>query len=243
MGHAHEEEIPHRRSLQCGIGRANAGDGGAALSLRGHSHTRGDMEATYASRFVRRRWAQRAKVVKTGGECCRVTCGYRSRKTSSCRGMSESWDRYSLDWRSNHHQSFRGARDCRCSAGRRYSRHDQEPYEPDLELWIGAIERINKAGITKMMAVHSGFSTYREHLYRNRPIWRIPIELRRRLPDLPLICDPSHICGTRNYIMALAQQAMVFLFDGLMIEVHCAPPASLSDARQQLTPLQYGRLI
>ena len=119
----------------------------------------------------------------------------------------------------------------------------KNPMNPDLELWIGAIERINKAGITKIMAVHRGFSTYREHLYRNRPIWRIPIELRRRLPDLPLICDPSHICGTRNYIMALAQQAIDFLFDGLMIEVHCAPPASLSDARQQLTPLQYGRLI
>lgn len=119
----------------------------------------------------------------------------------------------------------------------------KNPMNPDIELWIGAIERINKVGITKIMAVHRGFSTYREHLYRNRPIWRIPIELRRRLPDLPLICDPSHICGTRNYIMALAQQAIDFLFDGLMIEVHCAPPASLSDARQQLTPLQYGRLV
>ncbi|MGA3318224.1 MAG: bifunctional 3-deoxy-7-phosphoheptulonate synthase/chorismate mutase type II [Candidatus Korobacteraceae bacterium] len=119
----------------------------------------------------------------------------------------------------------------------------KNPMNPDLELWIGAIERINKAGITKIMAVHRGFSVYREHLYRNRPIWRIPIELRRRLPHLPLICDPSHICGKRNYIMALAQQAIDFLFDGLMIEVHCAPPASLSDARQQVTPSQYGRLI
>jgi chorismate mutase len=119
----------------------------------------------------------------------------------------------------------------------------KNPMNPDLELWIGAIERINKAGITKIMAVHRGFSTYREHWYRNRPIWRIPIELRRRLPHLPLICDPSHICGKRSYIMTVAQQAMDFLFDGLMIEVHCAPPTALSDARQQVTPLQYGRLI
>ena len=119
----------------------------------------------------------------------------------------------------------------------------KNPMNPDLELWIGAIERINKAGTTKIMAVHRGFSTYGEHLYRNRPIWRIPIELRRRLPHLPLICDPSHICGKRNYVMAVAQQAMDFLFDGLMIEVHCAPPASLSDAKQQVTPSQYGRLI
>jgi len=119
----------------------------------------------------------------------------------------------------------------------------KNPMNPDIELWIGAIERINKAGITKIMAVHRGFSTYGEHLYRNQPIWRIPIELRRRLPHLPLICDPSHICGRRSHIMAVAQQAMDFLFDGLMIEVHCAPPTALSDARQQLTPPQYGRLI
>src|ERR1035441_1460288 len=87
MGHAREEEVPYRRSMQCGIGRANTGDGRAALSLRGHSHTRGDLEATYASRFVRRRWGQRAKVVKTGGECRRVARGYGSCEIISCRGM------------------------------------------------------------------------------------------------------------------------------------------------------------
>jgi len=119
----------------------------------------------------------------------------------------------------------------------------KNPMNPDLELWIGAIERINKAGITRIMAVHRGFSTYGEHLYRNRPIWRIPIELRRRMPYLPLVCDPSHICGKRSYIMAVSQQAMDFLFDGLMIEVHCGPPKALSDAGQQVTPAQYGRLI
>jgi chorismate mutase len=119
----------------------------------------------------------------------------------------------------------------------------KNPMNPDLELWIGAIERINKAGITKIMAVHRGFSTYGEHLYRNQPIWRIPIELRRRLPHLPLICDASHICGKQRHIMAVAQQAIDFLFDGLMIEVHCAPRAALSDPKQQMTPAQYGRLV
>lgn len=119
----------------------------------------------------------------------------------------------------------------------------KNPMSPDIELWIGAIERINKAGITKIMAVHRGFPTYRENLYRNQPVWRIPIELRRRLPHLPLICDPSHICGTRSYIPAVAQQAIDFLFDGLMIEVHCAPRTALSDPRQQMTPAQYGRLV
>src|ERR1039458_1397244 len=102
MGHAREEEVPYRRSMQCGIRGANAEDGPAALSLRSHSHTRGDLEATNASRFVRRRWGERADVVKTGGECCRVAGGYGSRKADSYRGMPESWDRHSLDWRSNH---------------------------------------------------------------------------------------------------------------------------------------------
>lgn len=119
----------------------------------------------------------------------------------------------------------------------------KNPMNPDIELWIGAIERINKAGVTKIMAIHRGFSTYGETLYRNRPIWRIPIELRRRLPNLPLICDPSHICGKRRYVMAVAQQAIDLLFDGLMIEVHCAPSNALSDSAQQMTPAQYGRLI
>jgi len=119
----------------------------------------------------------------------------------------------------------------------------KNPMSPDIELWIGAIERIHKAGITKIMAVHRGFSTYGETLYRNQPIWRIPIELRRRLPHLPLICDPSHICGKQRYVMAVAQQAIDLLFDGLMIEVHCAPRSALSDSGQQMTPAQYGRLI
>lgn len=119
----------------------------------------------------------------------------------------------------------------------------KNPMNPDLELWVGALERIAQAGITKIMAVHRGFSTYRENLYRNQPIWRIPIELRRRMPGLPLVCDPSHICGRRKNIRLVAQEAMDYLFDGLMIEVHCSPRTALSDAQQQLTPRQYADLL
>lgn len=119
----------------------------------------------------------------------------------------------------------------------------KNPMNADLELWIGAIERISKVGVTKILAVHRGFSTYRQSIYRNPPIWRIPIELRRRMPHLPLICDPSHICGSRKRIMSVAQEALDFLLDGLMIEVHCSPATARSDADQQLTPTQYGRLL
>ncbi|MBD3347115.1 MAG: 3-deoxy-7-phosphoheptulonate synthase [Chitinivibrionales bacterium] len=119
----------------------------------------------------------------------------------------------------------------------------KNPMNADVELWLGAIERINKAGITRIMALHRGFATYRQDRYRNQPIWRVPIELRRRFPKLPIICDPSHICGNRKYISEIAQEALDFLFDGLMIEVHRNPDKALSDAKQQLTPRQYGNLI
>src|SRR5208282_5869950 len=130
MGYARKEEVPYRGSMQCGIRRANAADGRAAFSLRGHSPAKWDLEAAYASRFFRRCWGARAEVAETGGECCRVACGYGSRKTNSCGGVSESWGRYSLDWCSNHHQSSRGPGDRRGSARREYSRPDQEPDEP-----------------------------------------------------------------------------------------------------------------
>jgi chorismate mutase len=119
----------------------------------------------------------------------------------------------------------------------------KNPINPDIELWLGAIERINNAGVRKIMAIHRGFFTYRRDRYRNQPIWRIPIELRRQLPHLPLICDPSHICGDRRYVAFVAQEAMDFLFDGLMIEVHDNPDAALSDGMQQLTPAAYGKMI
>lgn len=119
----------------------------------------------------------------------------------------------------------------------------KNPVNTDLELWIGAIERINKAGITKIAAIHRGFSSYEKTKYRNKPHWEIPIELKRRIPDLPLICDPSHICGTTEIIQNVAQTAMDLNYDGLMIESHFNPEVALSDAKQQLTPDELEKLL
>jgi chorismate mutase len=112
----------------------------------------------------------------------------------------------------------------------------KNPINPDIELWIGAIERVAKAGIKRIAAVHRGFSSYEKTTYRNQPNWQLPIELRRRIPDLPIICDPSHIAGAREYIQEISQKAMDLNFDGLMIESHINPETALSDASQQITP-------
>ena len=112
----------------------------------------------------------------------------------------------------------------------------KNPVNPDIELWIGAMERINQAGIRRMAAVHRGFSSYDKKIYRNLPMWQIPIELHRRIPDLPIICDPSHIGGSRELIAPLSQQAMDMGFDGLLIESHCDPDKAWSDAKQQVKP-------
>lgn len=112
----------------------------------------------------------------------------------------------------------------------------KNPVNPDLELWVGALERLFNAGITRLGAIHRGFSSYAEKFFRNSPQWQIPLELRRRLPGLPLFCDPSHISGKRELILSLSQQAMDLGFDGLMVETHCNPVCALSDARQQVTP-------
>lgn len=112
----------------------------------------------------------------------------------------------------------------------------KNPVNPDLELWIGALERINQAGLKRLAAIHRGFSSYDKKIYRNLPQWHIPIELRRRIPNLPIICDPSHIGGKRELIAPLCQQAMDLGFDGLIIESHCNPDAAWSDASQQVTP-------
>ena len=112
----------------------------------------------------------------------------------------------------------------------------KNPVNPDLELWIGAMERINQAGVKRMAAIHRGFSSYDKKIYRNLPMWQIPIELRRRIPDLPIICDPSHIGGRRELIAPLCQQAMDLGFDGLIVESHCSPDNAWSDAKQQVTP-------
>ncbi len=112
----------------------------------------------------------------------------------------------------------------------------KNPVNPDLELWIGALKRIYNAGVRRIGAIHRGFTTYGDKIYRNEPIWRIPIELRRRYPSLPIICDPSHMGGRRELIAPLAQQAYDMCFSGLMVETHCDPECALSDKAQQITP-------
>lgn len=112
----------------------------------------------------------------------------------------------------------------------------KNPVNPDLELWIGALQRIYNAGIRRLGAIHRGFSVYGKHLYRNMPQWHIPIELRRRMPQLPIVCDPSHIGGKRELIAPLSQQSLNMGFDGLIIESHCSPDEAWSDASQQVTP-------
>ena len=112
----------------------------------------------------------------------------------------------------------------------------KNPVNPDLELWVGAVERIQKAGITKIAAIHRGFSNYERTRYRNVPNWLIPADLKQRIPNLPVICDPSHICGNRHMLLEVSQKAMDMNFDGLMIESHIDPACALSDAEQQLKP-------
>ena len=112
----------------------------------------------------------------------------------------------------------------------------KNPVNPDIELWIGAFERLSRAGIQHLNAIHRGFSSYKKSIYRNDPKWRIPIELKRRHPEIPILCDPSHICGNRELLQETSQKAMDLLFDGLMIECHPAPQDALSDSRQQIVP-------
>lgn len=119
----------------------------------------------------------------------------------------------------------------------------KNPVIQELELWIGGIERIAAAGITKIAAVHRGFSNFGKSIYRNNPQWHIPIDLRLRIPNLPIICDPSHICGERSMIGAVAQKALNLDFDGLMIESHINPEQAWSDAQQQLRPSDLGLLL
>lgn len=119
----------------------------------------------------------------------------------------------------------------------------KNPVSPDINLWIGALQRINNAGITKIGAIHRGFSSSGNHLYRNVPEWHIAIELHRRMPELPILCDPSHMGGHRDIIPTLSQQALDMGFDGLFIESHCNPQVALSDSEQQVTPEQLKDIL
>ncbi len=119
----------------------------------------------------------------------------------------------------------------------------KNPINAELGLWVGAIERLYDAGIRKLGAIHRGFSTYVEMQFRNDPKWQIPIELKRLLPDLPLICDPSHISGSRQFIEPLSQMALDLGIQGLIIESHIDPDRALSDAKQQVTPEDLCRML
>jgi len=119
----------------------------------------------------------------------------------------------------------------------------KNPMNPDPALWLGAIERFRKAGVSRVSAVLRGFSGYEESRLRNAPKWQVPIAVRHQMPDVPMFCDPSHICGSREHIAEVSQRALDLGFDGLMVECHCQPDAALSDASQQLSPAALGELL
>ncbi len=119
----------------------------------------------------------------------------------------------------------------------------KNPVNPDLQLWMGAIERVYRSGIRSIVAIHRGFTPFLETKYRNYPNWQIVIELRRLMPEVPIICDPSHISGKREYLFEIAQKAFDMGLDGLMLESHVDPSQALSDKEQQLTPNELGKLL
>lgn len=119
----------------------------------------------------------------------------------------------------------------------------KNPVNPDINLWIGALERINRAGITKLAAIHRGFYFFESSPFRNAPMWEIPIELKRLYPSLPLFCDPSHICGNKDLILSVSQKALDLEMEGLMIESHYNPDIALTDANQQVTPKQLASIF
>lgn len=119
----------------------------------------------------------------------------------------------------------------------------KNPINPDINLWIGALERINQAGIKKLAAIHRGFNNYESSHYRNSPRWEIPIQLMTAIPNIPIICDPSHITGKRDWVPEVAQKALNLGMHGLMIETHPHPEKAWSDADQQVTPQKLGEII
>ncbi len=119
----------------------------------------------------------------------------------------------------------------------------KNPINPDLELWSGAIERIQKAGVKEIGMIHRGFSNYGNTQYRNAPMWHLPIEMKRRFPEMLIVCDPSHICGNRLMLQSVAQKSIDLDFGGLMLESHISPDDAWSDAKQQVTPARLKEII
>ena len=119
----------------------------------------------------------------------------------------------------------------------------KNPINPDLELWTGGIERLQKVGIKQVGMIHRGFSSYGNTEFRNAPMWHLPIEMKRRFPEMPLICDPSHICGNRTLLQSVAQKSIDLDFDGVMIESHIDPDNAWSDAKQQITPERLAEML
>lgn len=119
----------------------------------------------------------------------------------------------------------------------------KNPINPDVDLWIGAIERFHRAGLNEVHAIHRGFSAFKKRKYRNEPMWEIPLALKRVFPDIKMICDPSHICGRRDILLEVSQKAIDLIYDGLMIESHITPDEAWSDAKQQIMPSDLGELV
>lgn len=119
----------------------------------------------------------------------------------------------------------------------------KNPVNPDVELWAGALERFLNAGVKDISLVHRGFSSYGNQIYRNLPLWHIPIEMKRRFPDIPMFCDPSHMGGKPQLLAPISQQALDLMYDGLMIECHINPDQALSDKAQQITPIQLEKIL
>lgn len=119
----------------------------------------------------------------------------------------------------------------------------KNPINPDLELWSGGIERLHKVGLEQVGMIHRGFSSYGNTQYRNAPMWHLPIEMKRRFPGMPLICDPSHICGNRVLLQEIAQKSIDLDFSGLMLETHIDPDNAWSDAKQQITPQRLAEML
>jgi chorismate mutase len=119
----------------------------------------------------------------------------------------------------------------------------KNPINADLELWTGAIERLQKVGVKQVGMIHRGFASYGNTEFRNAPMWHLPIEMKRRFPDMPLICDPSHICGNRTLLQSVAQKSIDLDFDGIMLESHIDPDNAWSDAKQQITPEKFAEML